>query len=55
MPDNSRPTPTPRRAYEPPTITPVRLDPVRDMLAGCNTKASQFQCDPNNDGTPLLT
>jgi hypothetical protein len=55
VPDNTRPTPTPRRAYEPPTITPVRLDPVRDMLSGCNTKASQAQCDPGNEGIPLLT
>jgi hypothetical protein len=55
VPDNSRPTRPARRTYEPPTITPVRLDPVRDMLSGCNTKASQFQCDPANEGIPLQT
>ena len=55
MPDNTRPTQPGRRPYEPPMITSVRLDPVRDMLSGCNTKASQFQCDPNNEGIPLQT
>jgi hypothetical protein len=53
--DDSRSNRSDRPAYESPTITPVRLDPVRDMLAGCNTKAAQAQCDPDNVGIPLLT
>jgi len=45
-------------AYEPPTVTPVRVDPVRDMLSGCSTKSNTAiaRCNPAlNGGHPPLT
>jgi hypothetical protein len=45
-------------SYEPPTVTPVRVDPVRDMLAGCSTKSNTAipRCNPAlNGGHPPLT
>jgi hypothetical protein len=44
-------------AYEPPTVTPVRVDPVRDMLGGCSTKSNTAipRCNPAITHLPPLT
>jgi hypothetical protein len=58
MSDNTNRSHPASTAYEPPTVTPVRVDPVRDMLSGCSTKSNTniARCNPAlNGGHPPLT